>query len=246
MDTFPYFNELLWISFALLDLSLTLVVFRFFGRAGLFALIVMNVIICNIQVIKVIELFGVTTTLGNVLYGGIFLITNMLAEFYGKKEAQKGVLLGFLTLILAMAYMKIATLYTPHPTDFIQPHLEAIFDLMPRIALASLVAYGISQFHDVWAFQFWRNKTKGRFLWLRNNASTLVSQFLDTLIFCSIAFIGLFELNDIIQIFISTYIIKALVSLIDTPFIYAGRSIYRRWVSTSDVDKYQKHSDPIA
>lgn len=245
MNTFPYFNELLWISFALIDLFLTLIVFRFFGRAGLFALIAMNVIICNIQVIKTVELFGLTTTLGNVLYGSIFLITNMLAEFYGKKEAQKGVLLGFVTLILAMAYMKIATLYIPHSTDFIQPHLEAIFDLMPRIALASLVAYSISQFHDVWAFQFWRRKTKGRFLWLRNNASTLVSQFLDTLIFCSIAFIGLFELNEIIQIFISTYIMKALVSLLDTPFIYAGRAIYRRWICTGDVDKYQKYPDPI-
>ena len=245
MDSFPYFNEFLWIGFALLDLTLTLVVFRFFGRAGLFALIVMNVIICNIQVIKVIDLFGVTTTLGNVLYGSVFLITDMLGEFYGRKEARKGVLLGFVTLILAMAYMKIATLYIPAPDDFIQPHLEAIFDLMPRIALASLVAYAISQFHDVWAFQFWRRKTKGRMLWLRNNASTLVSQFIDTLIFCSIAFIGMFELAAVIQIFISTYVIKALVALIDTPFIYAGRYVHRRWVKDSGVDDFQSHPDPI-
>lgn len=65
----------------------------------------------------------------------------------------------------------------------------------------------------MWAFHFWRKKTKGRFLWLRNNASTLVSQFIDTLIFCSVAFIGMFETKEIIEIFISTYVIKALVSL---------------------------------
>jgi len=244
MQTFIYFNEFLWFGFALLDLVLTLVVFRFFGRAGLFALIVMNVIICNIQVIKIIDLFGVTTTLGNVLYGSVFLITDMLGEFYGKKEARKGVLIGFVTLILAMGYMKIATIYIPDQSDFIQPHLEAIFDLMPRIAVASLAAFAISQLHDVWAFHLIRKKTKGRFLWLRN-ASTLLSQFIDTLVFCSIAFIGMFEAGEIVQIFISTYVIKALVSFIDTPFIYAGRAIYRRWVLPSGVDEYQKHPDPI-
>lgn len=225
------FNELLWIGFALLDLSLTLLVFRFFGRAGLFALIVMNVIICNIQVVKIVELFGFTTTLGNILYGGIFLVTDILGEFYGKKEARKGIMLGFVTLVLAMLYMKIATIYIPAPADFIQPHLVAIFDLMPRIALASLVAYAISQTHDVWAFHFWREKTNGRFLWLRNNASTLVSQFIDTLVFCSIAFIGMFDPHDIIQIFISTYVIKAMVAILDTPFIYLSRFIYRRYMT---------------
>ena len=225
------FNELLWIGFALLDLTLTLLVFRFFGRAGLFALIVMNVIICNIQVIKIVELFGFTTTLGNILYGGIFLVTDMLGEFYGKKEARKGIMLGFVTLVLAMLYMKIATIYIPAPADFIQPHLVAIFDLMPRIALASLVAYAISQTHDVWAFHFWREKTNGRFLWLRNNASTLVSQFIDTLVFCSISFICKFDTNDIIQIFISTYVIKAMVAILDTPFIYLSRFIHRRYMT---------------
>ena len=244
METFAYFNEVLWIGFAFLDLSLTLIVFRFLGRTGLFALIAMNVIICNIQVIKVIHLFGMTTTLGNVLYGSIFLITDILGEFYGKKEAQKGVLIGFLILVLTMAYMKITTLYIPDPTDFIQPHMEAIFNLMPRITLASLLAFAVSQTHDVWAFHFWRNKTKGRFLWLRNS-STLLSQFIDTLIFCSVAFIGLFETNEIIQIFISTYIIKAIVSFIDTPFICAARVIYYRWVLPSKVDEYQRHPDPI-
>ena len=240
METMPHFNELLWFGFALLDLSLTLLVFRIFGRAGLFALIVMNVIICNIQVIKVIELFGITTTLGNVLYGGVFLITDMLGEFYGKKEARKGVFIGFVTLLLSMIYMKIATLYIPAPDDFIQPHLAAIFDLMPRIALASLAAYAVSQLHDVWAFQFWRRKTNGRMLWLRNNASTLVSQFIDTLIFCSIAFIGMFGWVEVMQIFLSTYLVKALVALFDTPFMYLGRGIYKRWIEpvNSESEKF--------
>ena len=229
------FNELLWLGFAILDLTLTLVVFRFFGRAGLFALIVMNVIICNIQVLKVVELFGLTTTLGNVLYGSVFLITDMLGEFYGKHEARKGVLLGFITLVLAMVYMKIAIIYIPHPSDFIQPSLEAIFDLMPRIAAASLLAYAVSQTHDVWAFHFWRKKTNGRFLWLRNNASTLASQFLDSLIFCGVAFYGLYPLPVVVEILISTYVIKALVTVLETPFVYAGRKVYHTYIKDKEV-----------
>ena len=104
------------------------------------------------------------------------------------------------------------------------------------ITLASLAAYALSQAHDVWAFHFWRRKTGGRMLWLRNNASTLVSQFIDTLVFCSIAFIGVFEVGEVAQIFLSTYLVKALVALLDTPFIYAGRAIYRRRVKDGNID----------
>ncbi|SDB18077.1 hypothetical protein SAMN05660653_00872 [Desulfonatronum thiosulfatophilum] len=213
-------NEALWIGFALLDLIMVLVVFRWFGKPGLFALIVFNLILCNVQVLKTIELFGLTTTLGNILYASVFFATDLLNEHYGKEEAKKAVMLGFFSLILAMAYMQIALVFIPSPTDFAQPHLEAIFGVLPRIVLASMVAYLISQWHDIWAFQFWKNRTAGKHLWLRNNASTLVSQLLDTLIFCSIAFIGIFPMDVWIQIVLSTYLIKLLVAFLDTPFIY--------------------------
>ena len=213
-------NEALWIGFALLDLIMVLVVFRWFGKPGLFALIVFNLILCNVQVLKTIELFGLTTTLGNILYASVFFATDLLNEHYGKEEAKKAVMLGFFSLILAMTYMQIALVFIPSPTDFAQPHLEAIFGVLPRIVLASMVAYLISQWHDIWAFQFWKNRTAGKHLWLRNNASTLVSQLLDTVIFCSIAFIGIFPMDVWIQIVLSTYLIKLLVAFLDTPFIY--------------------------
>ncbi len=213
-------NEVLWIGFALLDLAMVLVVFRYFGKQGLFALIVFNLILCNVQVLKTIELFGLTTTLGNILYASVFFSTDLLNEHYGRKEAKKAVLLGFFSLILAVAYMQIALLFAPSTTDFAQPHLEAIFGVMPRIVLASMVAYLVSQWHDIWAFHFWKTRTQGKHLWLRNNASTLVSQLLDTIIFCSIAFLGIFPLDVWMQVVISTYLIKLLVAFLDTPFIY--------------------------
>jgi len=221
-------NELLWISFALADLCMVLVVFRLFGRVGLFGLLVFNLLLCNIQVLKTVELFGLTTTLGNVLYASVFLATDLLSEFYGKKEAKKGVLLGFVALVMMVGYMQIALYFRPAADDFAQPHLAALFGFMPRIALASMVAYLVSQLHDVWAFHAIRERTGGRLLWLRNNASTMVSQLLDSAIFCAIAFWGLFPVNVFLEILLSTYVIKVVVAGLDTPFIYLARRIFSK------------------
>jgi len=219
-------NETLWIIFALVDLCMVLAVYRFFGRVGLFGLMVFNLLLCNIQVLKTVELFGLTTTLGNILYASVFLATDLLGEFYGKKEARKGVLLGFVTLLMMVGYMQIALYFQPSADDFAQPHLQALFGFMPRIALASMVAYLVSQLHDVWAYHAIRQRTGERMLWLRNNASTMISQFLDSAIFCFIAFWGMFPVEVFWEILISTYVIKVAVAALDTPFIYIAKRMF--------------------
>ncbi|MBA7619188.1 queuosine precursor transporter [subsurface metagenome] len=96
---------------------------------------------------------------------------------------------------------------------------------MPRIAAGSMVAYLASQHHDIWAFLFWKDKMKGRFLWLRNCASTMVSQGIDSIIFCSIALWGLYDTNTWLQILVSTYVMKLIVAAVDTPFLYLAKKI---------------------
>ncbi len=217
-------NELLWLGFALLDLSLVVLIYRYFGKVGMFGLIVFNLVLCNIQVLKVIDIFGMTTTLGNVLYASVFLATDILSEHHGKEEARRAVLLGFAALLMATVYMQIALLFTPNADDFVQPHLQAIFGFMPRVAAASMIAYLVSQLHDVWAFHKIRERTAGKHLWLRNNISTLASQFMDSAIFCVAAFWGVFPTAVVWEIFLTTFIMKSIVAALDTPFIYlAGR-----------------------
>lgn len=228
-------NEVIFFSFALFDMAMVLVLMRFFGRTGLYAVIVMSIILCNIQVLKTVELFGLTTTLGNILYASIFLATDLLGEFHGRRAARKAVLLGFAVLVLTTLYMQISLLYTPAPSDFVQPHLEAIFGFLPRVALASLAAYLVSQLHDVWAFHAIRKRTGDKRLWLRNNASTMVSQFLDSAIFCSIAFIGVFPWPVFWQIMLTTYLMKLMVAVLDTPFMYIARSMHRRGSLPADI-----------
>ncbi|MCB2153382.1 queuosine precursor transporter [bacterium] len=213
-------NEALWFLFLILDLGVLLVLFRFFGRTGLYIAIAYSILLCNIQVLKTVELFGMTATLGNILYGSLFLATDILGEVYGKSAARKGVIIGFVVLLIMTVYMQLALQFQPDSSDFVDPHLQAIFGFLPRVAAASFIAYMVSQFHDVWAFHYWKARFKGRHLWLRNNLSTIVSQAIDSVVFCSIAFIGVFETSVVVSIFVTTYVLKLVVAILDTPFIY--------------------------
>jgi len=225
MESGMLFNNLLWAGFILVDLSLATLVYRFFGKFGLYAIIVASVITANIQVLKTVQLFGLVATLGNILYASIFFGTDILSEVYGKKAARRGVWLGFIGMMLMTLWMQIGLKFIPDASDFAQDSLSTIFGLMPRVAAGSLIAYLLSQHHDVFAFHFWKNKTKGRFLWLRNCASTVVSQAIDSIIFCTIALWGVFETNTWVQILATTYFLKLFVAVIDTPFIYLARRL---------------------
>ena len=116
--------------------------------------------------------------------------------------------------------MQIGLRFTPDISDISQESLSTIFNLMPRITVGSLVAYLISQHHDVFAFHFWKRKTNGKYLWLRNCLSTMASQAIDTIVFCVIALWGIFDTNVWLQILLTTYLLKWIVALLDTPFIY--------------------------
>lgn len=220
------FNEVLGIGFAILNMIFVLIMYKFFGRTGLFVWVGFATVLANIQVVKLIEIFGLTATLGNAVYGSIFLVTDILNEKYGKKEAKKAVWLGFTSLVMMTIIMQVVLQFEPAPDDFAQESLTTIFGLIPRIALGSMIAYIISQYTDVLIFSFLRKlfPSDGAF-WIRNNGSTMISQLLDTLIFTSIAFLGVYPTDVWISIFISTYVLKFLVSIVGTPFGYLAKRI---------------------
>ena len=236
-EIFLTFNNLLGVVFALVALSLTVLVFRLFGRDGLYALVVAAVIIANVQVTKTVVLFGMSATLGNVLYGTVFLSTDVLSEVYGPREARRCVWVGFVAMVMVVLWMQFALAFTPGPEDFAHDSLSTVFGLMPRVAAGSLVAYLVSQHHDITAYQFWRGRTHGRLLWLRNCASTMVSQAIDSLLFCVIALWGVFSPSTWLEILVTTYLLKWGIALLDTPFMYVAVRIAakRGGLSTPDV-----------
>lgn len=227
------YNELFWLIEIIVNFLLIILAYRLFGKWGLIMWIPVSTILANIQVVQTIELFGFSATLGNVVYATSFLITDILSENYGKKEANKAVWIGFYSLISMTLLMNLALLFHPLEADEFSgtthSALNTIFSLMPRIALASLTAYIISQRHDVWAFHFWKSRYPGDGqLWLRNNLSTMVSQFFDSAVFVLIAFWGVFETNILVEIFLTTYLLKWLVAAADTPFVYWAKRIHRK------------------
>lgn len=216
-------NEVLWLLFMLANFVLIILGYKLFGKNGLYMWIVLSAILANVQVLKTVELFGQVATLGNIMYGTSFLATDILSEKYGKQAARKGVYIGMFTLLVTAVLMTISLMFTPDNSDWVQSSLANIFGIIPRIAFASLVAYFISQMHDTWAYDFWMVKTKH--VWIRNNASTVVSQFIDTIIFTFIAFYGIFEMEIFVSILITTYIFKVVIAAVDTPFIYLAKKI---------------------
>ena len=231
-------NELLWVVLLLVNFAAVLIAFRLFGKTGLYIWIAASAILANIQVLKTVEIFGFVATLGNIIYGTSFLATDILNEIYGKDDARQGVWIGFFILISMTAIMQVGLYFIPHSSDFSQQALQTIFGFMPRVVIASLIAYLLSQTHDVWAYAKWKKKFSGdNQIWIRNNLSTMVSQLIDSAIFCLIAFAGVFSWGDWWSILITTYLLKWVVAAADTPFIYLAKRLYNNGKIPTDLEK---------
>jgi len=218
-------NELLWIGLLLANFLFVILSYKLFGKTGLYIWTALAVILANIQVMKTVRIFGLVTAMGNVIYSSLFLVTDIINENHSKKDAQKAVWIGFFVLITTTIIMQICIQFIPDESDFLSKHISAIFSVLPRIAFASLIAYLISQSHDVWFFAKLKKRHKKRYLWLRNNLSTVISQLLDNTIFTLIAFVGVFSWDVIGQIFLTSIILKVIIAACDTPFVYLAREI---------------------
>ena len=222
-------NEILfWISL-FVNFSGVLLSYKFFRRTGIYAWIVISTLVANIEVIKCVEIFGMPLTLGNIAYGSIFLSCDILNEIYGKEEAQKGVIMGFFALIGFIILTQIGLLFTPSEDDFAHEAMKTIFSLTPRVCLASTCAYIISNTIDVNLYNFIKTKLPSdKLMWIRNNASTIISQCIDTFIFTFLAFFNVFSFVTVIKLCFTTFAIKMLIAVCDTPFLYLAKRIYKK------------------
>lgn len=218
-------NEILFFTAIILNFICVIISYKCFGKTGVYTWIALATVIANIEVIKCVDIFGMPLTLGNITYGSIFLATDILSEKYGRQQAQKGVFIGFFSLLILTAFTQIDLLYIPNHDDFAQEAMQTLFSLTPRICLGSMLAYLISNTLDVFLFEFIKKLSKDKFVWLRNNMATIISQFIDTIIFTFIAFFGIFELKTVIALCITTFLVKVLIALCDTPFLYLAKHI---------------------
>ena len=224
-------NELLLILSLIVLYGAVLVFYRLFGKLGLFVWTVIATIAANIEVLILVDAFGMEQTLGNVLFASTFLVTDILSENHGKKDANVAVNIGIATSIAFIVISQSWMLYTPAASDFASPAIATIFSNTPRLMLASLIVYAICQKFDVWAYHAWwafTNKKCGdtkRFLWLRNNGSTLISQLLNAVLYTFAAFFGTYSVPTLISIAMASYVIFIVTSLADTPIVYMARKM---------------------
>lgn len=227
-------NELLIILSVLLIYGALIGWFYLFGKNGLVSFTVLTTITANVEVLILVHAFGLDQTLGNVMFASSFLATDILSELYGKKAAKKAVRVGIATSITFIAFTQFWFLYTPAAGDVSMEHLKAVFSSTPRMMTASLLVYAIVQQFDVWAYhKFWKfteakSGDKRKFLWIRNNGSTLVSQLLNAILFTVFAFYGTYDLKTMISIVASSYVIFFFTSLADTPMIYLARRLFEK------------------
>ena len=174
-------------------------------------------VISSVLASKIITVFGLFFPAGVLAYCITFVVTDVISEIWGKERANRVVFSGFVTLLVTFLLIRLALAWEAAPFWREQRAFSAVLGSTSRIIIASFIAYLASQYHDVWAFHIWRKWTEQRHLWLRNTASTVVSQFIDTLIFITIAFYGTMDVFPLIK---GQYLIKVLIAILDTPFVY--------------------------
>ncbi|MCK4260122.1 MAG: queuosine precursor transporter [Halanaerobiales bacterium] len=189
-------------------------------------LFVILIVISNIVASKIITIGGMFVPAAVVFYAITFALTDTISEVWGKERCKFVVKMGLGVSLLTAILIKVAILLPPAPFYQNQDSYALILGGSIRITSAGLIAYIISQFHDIWAFAFWNKITKGKQLWLRNNASTLVSQLIDTVIFITLAFYG--TGMPIVNMIVSQYIIKAIIAILDTPVVYLLVSLFKK------------------
>ena len=228
---FESHQAVLWLATIVLDLGSALLLYYLFGKQGLYATIVISLLLANVQGPKLTEIFGMQTSMGVILYSSIYFATDLLSERYGKREATRAVMIGFCVSVIILVMTSVSLLYLPSTVPSTASFAQSIhaatatlFNYSPRFVLGSLLAYLISQRVDVYVFHYIKARTQGRHLWLRNNLSTLISQALDTIIYGLVVWWGVVDLEVAMALALSKYFFKVLIALIDTPFIYLARN----------------------
>ncbi len=222
-------QELLWVITVVYDLGLAILLYRFFGKHGLYAAVILGIVLGNLQGGKVsqLEVFGYsfTASMGAILYSGIYFATDVLNEKFGREEANRAVMLGFVANIAVMITLLISIQFKPSEIagSALEVHnaISTLAGYSPTFVIGSLLAYLVSQRFDVWIFHKLKVATKGKYLWLRNNVSTITSQALDTFLYAFVWVIaGEMSLGVALGIALTKYIFKVIIAFIDTIFIY--------------------------
>lgn len=178
---------------------------------------------------------ALTISVGMIPFPVVFLLTDLINEFYGARSARFVTMVGFamawFTILLLMVAGAVPwapfTLAADWP-GVRQDSFDNIFASSRKILICSTVAYLIGQLVDIFIFHALRRRLKGRFLWLRATGSTVVSQLIDTVVINLLVWYGTMPLRDLVSIMATSYLVKLVTAIALTPLIYAGHALVER------------------
>jgi len=210
-------------------------IYLFLGALFITSLVVSNLIFQKFFYWYPLDIVFFNTKLFEISVGILpypitFLITDLISEIYGKRRANEVVIAGifasfFSMFIIYTANAVPATSWSPVKDNM----FTTVFGSTAIAVLASMMAYLLAQFVDIQIYHFWKRLTRGKHLWLRNNFSTFLSQFVDTatvlLLLCSF---GKIEWSKFLGLLIAGFLFKVIIAIIDTPFLYLGVYMFRR------------------
>lgn len=183
-----------------------------------------------------------TLTVGMIPFPVTFLLTDVLNEFYGKRAARFVTMVGFGTALLAYLVIYLAAAIPIAPiaqqsdwTGVTEQAFENVFLGSQRMILASLTAYMVAQFADIGTFHLLKRLTGNQLLWVRATGSTIISQFIDTVVISGVAWIGILGPRDIVNIVVSSYAVKVLIALGLTPLVYLLHAVVERGLGIEPV-----------
>ena len=205
--------------------SILLLCKKLFGKTGVIVWVSLATVLANIITAKNANIFGLSTAIGTVMFASTFLATDILTECYSPEDAKKAINIGLFSNIILIVSTQIALLYKPSEFDYAHEAMNTLFSLNLRISIASAVMYYIANMADIYVFSKIRQKTDGKMLWLRNNVATILCNCLENFGFIGLAFAGVYNVQTILTIAISTSIVEAIVAVCDTPFLYLARRI---------------------
>ena len=215
-------NLFLGVVSLILTFSLVVLIEKIFKKEGLYVWIAIATITANILVCKSIEVFGITTNLGIIMFASTFLATDIMSEKYGSKESRKAVILGVASEIIFITMTMLALNYEPSAIDMSNESMKTLFSINFRVSISSITMFLISSLLDIYLFEKIKKKYPNK-LWLRNNVATMISNSAENYFFIFFAFVGLYDIGSMLTMATFASLIEIVVAALDTPFLYLAK-----------------------
>ena len=204
--------------------ALVVIIEKIFKKEGLYVWLSLAVIFANLVVGKAVDLFGYTTTLGNVLFASTFLATDIMAEKYSKEDAKKGIYMSVFSSIVFIIVTQLTLAFIPSNSDVVNESMKVLFEISIRTFTASIVMFFVSNMLDIYLYSKLKEKYPDK-LWFRNNAATIISNCSENFLFVLLAFVGIYDMSLIISIALTKTILEIVIALLDTPFLYLSKKL---------------------